>query len=254
MTVSFTPERKKDRANGHLSSEQDPHHGRRMGPFFTRKLTGCGIVAHGQAVRPLALVLLSAALLSSACASAPPPEPARAQNQPKVAEETALAPPKRAVPAGHLRREDVLAVLSDGPPVFLQRIDVEPVVDRGGRFHGWRVLGIREAEWADGAIRAGDVITLVNGQSIENPFQFYDVFQALAFAPELRLALERDGTPRELTFPIDEDPSGQRVPRAERSVSDTAPASARPTSQAPAAPEASRPRGRILTTTVIGAQ
>ena len=174
---------------------------------------------------PLALL---GAVLWPACASTPPPEAAR----PVVAAEAAPAPAlKRAVPAGQIRREDVLGVLSDGPPAFLQRVEVEPVRDRDGRFYGWRVVAVREPAWSDGEVQPGDVVLRVNGKPIENPFQFFDVFQSLAFAPELRIAVDRAGAPRELRYPINDDPASAALPH---------PAASSPGDMA-AAPEANPP-------------
>src|SRR5262249_52166374 len=162
--------------------------------------------------RAIPLVALAAAAIP-ACASDPTPPPSHAKRSAPA--EVASAPVKRPVPPGHLRREDVLAVLSDGVPVFLRKVDVDPVRDRGGRFHGWRIVSLKDDELASGALKPGDVLRLVNGKPIEDPYQFYDVFQSLAFAPELHLSLERDGAPSELRFPIDEDPNAAPVPRAD---------------------------------------
>ena len=154
------------------------------------------------------------ALFATACASAPPPEPARPPTPPPGAE-APVAAPKRAIPAGQIRREDVLAVLSDGPPAFLARIDVDAVEDKGGKLHGWRVVAVKEETWG-GEVRTGDVIVRVNGKRVDDPFQFFDVFQSLAFAPELALAVERGGAPLELRWPINDDPSAPPLPRPER--------------------------------------
>ena len=167
--------------------------------------------------------------LSAGCASSPPPEPEAPPSVPApVATAEPVAGPKRPVPPGQLRREDVLAVLSEGPPAFLQKIDVEPAVDGAGHFVGWRVMAVRDPVLASGDVKAGDVIRKVNGQSIERPFQFFDVFQSLAFAPVLSLAIERGNEQRELTYPISEDPSAAPLPHADRPVgaatNDAAPA------------------------------
>lgn len=111
------------------------------------------------------------------------------------------------MPSGHLRREDVLAVLSAGPPAFLQTVDVEPVTTPQGRFAGWRVVALNAPGWSDGDVKPGDVVTRVNNRDIETPAQFFEVFQSLAFAPALSVAVERSGQRIELRYPIDDDPS-----------------------------------------------
>ena len=190
---------------------------------------------HVPAVARSILLTLVLALSLPACASKSPPEPATPK-RPVTTEEPAVAP-KRAIPAGEIRREDVLAVLSDGPPAFLSRVDVDPVQDKAGKLHGWRVVAVKEESWAD--VHTGDVILRVNGKRVDDPFQFFDVFQSLAFARELAIAVERGGAPLELRWPINDDPSAPAVPRPEKkadaSASDTPPRGEAPkrTSKAP---------------------
>lgn len=152
------------------------------------------------------------------CSSAPPPEPA-SPISPAVDEAIAAeardnpAAPRRPVPEGHLRREDVMGVLSEGVPSLLQKVEVEPSLDREGHFRGWRVISIRDPLLAAGDIQKGDVVRKVNGQPVENPYQFFDVFQSLAFAPELHLAIERGTEARDLRYPINDDPAAPPIPR-----------------------------------------
>lgn len=168
--------------------------------------------------RPLfVLVACVAAFVVAGCASSPAPE-AKPAPRAADAEPTASADapkPKRPVAAGTVRREDVLGVLSDGVPAFLGKVEVEPVTDRGGRFLGWRIVAIHDAELAAGDLKAGDVVTRLNGRRIENPLEFYDAFQSLAFARELRIDAERGGSPLTLRYPISDDPNGSPVPRPE---------------------------------------
>ncbi|RYY38133.1 hypothetical protein EON62_00660, partial [archaeon] len=143
-----------------------------------------------------------------------------------------VAAPKRAVPPGQLRREDVLAVLSEGPPALLRKIDVEPAVDGEGRFQGWRVVAVRDPLLAAGEVQPGDVIRRVNGQPIERPFEFFDVFQSLAFAPQLSLAIERNSQRRELTYPINDDPAAAPLPRPDKAAPGASSASEPPAGSA----------------------
>lgn len=184
----------------------------------------------------------AAFLLMAGCASSPPPEPENpvvpsAVDAAVAASTPADAPagPKRAVPEGHLRREDVLAVLSDGVPSFLQKVEVEPVMDRAGAFVGWRLMAVRDPGIAQAEILPGDVILRVNGQPIENPYQFFDVFQSLAFAPELKLLISRGSEQRDLRFPISDDPSAPPLPRPT--------VAAPPPSAAPSQPPSMPPPG-----------
>ena len=193
------------------------------------KLAGGSAFRHGPGVDPRLFFTPAFALILPACASNPPPEAPRPFVVPVAEAEPSAQAPKRAVPQGQIRREDVLAVLSEGPPSFLARVDVEPVRDRGGNFLGWKVLSMRDAEWAEGELKVGDVVTRVNGKRIEDPFQFFDVFQSLAFAPELRLSVEHAGTPRELRYPINDDPSAAPIPRAEPTPADDGPKRAKQT-------------------------
>ena len=172
-------------------------------------------------LRPWCLLLLLAG-----CASALPPEPVAPPTVPEAAAEPGV--PKRAVPPGQLRREDVLAVLSEGPPSLLQKIDVEPAVDGGGRFVGWRVMAVRDPALAAGEVQVGDVVRRVNGQGIERPFEFFEVFQSLAFAPTLTLSIERGTERRELSYPINDDPLAPALPRPDKATPGARPG--RPTS------------------------
>lgn len=170
------------------------------------------LVAHGSGVsiRPLALLLPFVV----ACAEAPPPEPATAKPAVSAAPApVASAAPPRPVPPGHLRREDVMAVLSDGPPAFLSRVDVDAVRTKEGKFVGWRVKDLDPA-WASGAVRPGDIVLRVNDDPLETPYTFFDVFQSLAFAKAVRIAVERDGKRVDVTYPIDDDPNAPALPRA----------------------------------------
>ena len=99
-------------------------------------------------------------------------------------------------------RPALLAVLSGGVGRFLQTIRVEPSLERG-RFTGWRLLRVFDAAQAGPAgLRPGDVVQRVNGQSIERPEQFKNVWDSLATESLLILQVERGGQRSEIRHRI----------------------------------------------------
>jgi type II secretory pathway component PulC len=113
-------------------------------------------------------------------------------------------PPASIVPSGHsLRRADVEGVIAQGPGAFLQRIEVDPVFANTGAFRGFRIAALHdEPFWKGVDLKPGDVVTSVNGFPIERPEQAQVAFDSLHVSSELRVAYERDGSPRELVYSI----------------------------------------------------
>ncbi len=90
---------------------------------------------------------------------------------------------------------------------FLQYLEVEPVtapLDAGRvKFVGYRIVALRPASaWLRFSVGPGDVITHVNGASVEHYDYLLPVFEALPTAPELKVELLRDGEPRILTVAL----------------------------------------------------
>jgi len=146
-----------------------------------------------------------ASLVAVGCGGAAPSVKA-----PAVAARVAPAKPggtaTAALPANAIRRSAVQAVLTDGPGAFLQSVAVDDhAVFLAGKFHGFRITALRGESWAGVDLRPGDVVTRVNGFSIEHPEQAAEAFYSLRVASELRVEYERDGEPRELRFGIVED-------------------------------------------------
>ncbi len=146
---------------------------------------------------PLMALLAVAACGSPAAVSAPtkvaPAAPAH-EGGPAVALDHVLA------------RSRVHAAVLDGLGVFLQHVDVDdhPVM-AGGRFHGFRIAALRDADfWAGVDLKPGDVVTAVNGFPIERPEQAQTALESLDVSSELRVAYERDGQARELVYAIDD--------------------------------------------------
>jgi S1-C subfamily serine protease len=133
-----------------------------------------------------------------ACGGAAAP-PATALDTTASLEPGPLAP-------GSIRRSSVHAVISAGLGAFLQRIEFEdtPAMVRG-KFHGFRIHELKGNFWDGVDLKPGDVITKVNGQSIEHPGDALEVFRSLELAGELVVDYEREGKPRQLHYAIVDD-------------------------------------------------
>jgi type II secretory pathway component PulC len=106
-----------------------------------------------------------------------------------------------------IKRSAVKAAVQDGLGRMLAKVEIgaEPY-RKAGNFAGFIVEGFREPEFFSGVdFEPGDVVTQVNGKSIERPELAVAVFESLAKAKELRVAIERKGAARELVLPIVED-------------------------------------------------
>jgi type II secretion system protein C len=154
-------------------------------------------------VLPRFAVLLPLGLAACAAAAQPAPPvqaPTASSAQPPVT--VTAAPPEHAV-----ARSAIHAVVSQGLGMFLRRVDVDDQpVFVGGKFHGFRIAGLRDAKfWTGIDLKPGDVVTSVNGFPIEHPEQAQTAFDSLEVASELRVAVERGGQPREIIYPIIDD-------------------------------------------------
>lgn len=128
----------------------------------------------------------------------------RATELPPVAEaptEIASEAPARA--PGTVSRAEVDAVLARSPGVLLAEVEPEPRFV-SGRFHGWRLTRFfpRDARFSTVDLKAGDVVTKINGRSVEKPEQLMQVWNSLKTAGELTLDVERNGAPRTLRWTI----------------------------------------------------
>ena len=172
----------------------------------------------------LSRVLVALAILTAGCGGTPPPA------APKPAPAKAAERPVTKLPPGHLPRADVdRVVLANGPPWILSRVPVEEVI-KDGKFVGWRVLGL-PPDWAALDLKPGDVVTRVNGMSLERPEDLWSAWTSLVVASDLKIAYEREGAPRELTFHIEGEPS-KELPAA--MTSEEPPPRAKPAPGGPA--------------------
>jgi type II secretory pathway component PulC len=104
---------------------------------------------------------------------------------------------------GVIPRAALKAELDRGIGRFLQQVRAEPVVSRG-RFLGWRLMTLfpSRGDVHVQAIKPGDVVRRVNGQSIERPEDFKALWDGLATASQLALEIERDGESSTVRYTI----------------------------------------------------
>jgi type II secretion system protein C len=151
-------------------------------------------------MRHLALTAVFLGLTLCACGSS---SAALGPSAPAAAT-TSVAPSPPPLGAHAVARSAVRAAIADGLGMFLQRVDIDdqPVMT-GGKFHGFRIAGLRDPDfWAGVDLKAGDVVTAVNGMPIERPEQAQTALESLEAAKELRVAYDRDGQPHELVYAI----------------------------------------------------
>jgi general secretion pathway protein C len=159
---------------------------------------------HVMRMRLIAPLFCLVPLAIAACAASPAPAPV-AVVPPAAASSSLPAPAASApVPDHAVARSAVEEVVSQGLGMFLRRLDVDDhPVFVGGKFHGFRIAGLRDAQfWSGVDLKPGDVVTTVNGFPIEHPEQAQTVFDSLEVASELRVGVERSGQPRELVYTI----------------------------------------------------
>lgn len=134
----------------------------------------------------------------------PPPEPALLGKLPSSAPQPR---PGTAIAVATLQRAEVERVVDAGLGRFLAHVALEPRLS-GGKFSGWSIVALRPPElWQGIDLQPGDVVTRVNGLSIEREVEAYDAFQAVRQAPSLEVSYLRQNQPRTLRFTIVGAPS-----------------------------------------------
>lgn len=177
-------------------------------------------------MRPGLLTLPLCTALAACATSAPRVDVSPAEvNLPPAASsggsaETSAAPAPAAEPEDDtpavLTRSALRRAVAQGIGAFLADVAVTPVVQHG-RFAGFRLdraRGLRRWNTAGLALRAGDVVTRVNGSPIERPEQAQAVFQRAAEADAIVVDVLRDGAPVTLRIPVAPDPAAGAVTAA----------------------------------------
>lgn len=159
----------------------------------------------GRGARPaLTISLIFASLLAIGAGGCGEATPAPAT--PKSSAPRAATPPPASLEPGKLARAAVdNVVLRNGPPWILQRVPIEEVVN-DGKFVGWRVMAM-PSEWSHVDLKPGDVVTKVNGMSLERPEDLWMAWTSLVVASDLRIAYERSGASREVAYHIEGEPA-----------------------------------------------
>jgi S1-C subfamily serine protease len=128
----------------------------------------------------------------------------------KGGEDSADAPPS-STPAGcaarvgsdGLRRSALKRTVDAGLGRWLQTVSVDPLLARG-HFRGWIIRSFNSDDtcYAGVDLRAGDVVTRVNGRGVEHPEEALEVWTKLPTSSELVIDFLRDGQARKVRFGI----------------------------------------------------
>ncbi len=134
-------------------------------------------------------------------------------------------PPAQSVatPVTELSRADVVAVVDAGLGRFLQDLEVKAEL-KEGKFVGFRIIRIGNVERFRGVgLEPGDVVTQVNGQSVEREGDAYQTFQSLKSAPYLEVDYLRHGEKMRLSLPIVGEPKASSGTGGAASASEKGP-------------------------------
>ena len=148
--------------------------------------SNAGEVSIGEAPAPLAPVTQPAAEPADAPATSAPPAGCAAR-----------------VGADGVRRSALKRTVDAGLGRWLQTVSVDPLLARG-HFRGWiiRSFNSDDACYAGVDLRAGDVVTRVNGRGVEHPEEALEVWTKLPTSSELVIDILRDGQARKVRFGI----------------------------------------------------
>lgn len=135
------------------------------------------------------------------------PPPDSLVKQPSATNVAAAPRPGTAIAITTLQRADVERVVDAGLGRFLAHVSLEPRLS-AGRFTGWSIVSLEPPElWHGIDLQTGDVVTRVNGMSIEREMEAFDAFQAVRQAPALEVSYLRQNQPRTLRLTIVGAPS-----------------------------------------------
>lgn len=101
-------------------------------------------------------------------------------------------------------RADVEEFVAQNTAGFLEVVRPQPFMPNG-QLKGYRIYpGPNRQQFAALGLRAGDLITEINGVVLNNPAQGTEVFRSLGGATQVTVTLERDGQPQVLSLNMDQ--------------------------------------------------
>jgi general secretion pathway protein C len=111
------------------------------------------------------------------------------------------APPP--VPGNSVAR--VQQVLRNNPALIAQVIQRQPVISPEGKLRGLRVYpGTNVQSFNRLGLRPGDLVTAINGTTLEDQTRGEEIFNSLSGAAEARVTVIRNGSPLELHLNLSE--------------------------------------------------
>ena len=152
---------------------------RALWPLLTSVFVACGGSSQGTAVAPVA--------------------------KPKIVEPALTAPAR---PSNTLYRDEIENVKRAGLGHFFELVDLEPKGDIDGQgrlsgFQGFQIVTLRPAtEWLSFDFAPGDILTHINGVSVEHYSTWFEQFEALSTADQIRVDIIRDGKPKAVIVKI----------------------------------------------------
>ncbi len=119
--------------------------------------------------------------------------------EPEPAEETA---PRVCTQKDYaIPRSDLNEIIAAGPASLLASVQTDSYKENG-RFTGFKIVSFRVDVHPCIELREDDIVTGVNGQSIERPEHYFSVFEQLRTAQEVKFEIIRDGKKLEISYSV----------------------------------------------------
>jgi S1-C subfamily serine protease len=151
-----------------------------------------------------------------ACGGSSPIIAAAPAPKQKIAPQMPVTPQR---PNNTLYRDEVQSAKRAGLGHFFALVDLEPKgeLDNQGRmdtFQGFQIVALRPArEWLAFDFAPGDILTHINGVSVEHYSTWFEQFELLPKAAQVRVDLIRDGKPNTIVVRIvDRGANNARAP------------------------------------------